>query len=69
MAKVNSLLKNHNVKHINVIADHFNSLSEVSQAVKDAGLESSNLIFGKCTSTEMGLILLNVIRVGSIIGV
>ncbi|ELU11175.1 hypothetical protein CAPTEDRAFT_224266 [Capitella teleta] len=42
----NSLLQMYNVRHINAIVDQFHSLEEVSKAVRRAGLESSNLIFG-----------------------
>ena len=45
--KNNSLLKEFNVRHVNAIVDQFKSLEEVSAAVRKAGLESSNLIFGK----------------------
>ena len=33
--------------HSEVILDNFSTLSEVSEAIRQAGLESSNLIFGK----------------------
>ena len=37
----------YNVKHVHAIQDHFQSLSEISSAIKNAGLENSQLIFGK----------------------
>ncbi len=43
----NSLLDTLGVKHVNAIVDQFKSLREVTQAVRQAGLESSNLIFGE----------------------
>ncbi len=45
--KSNSLLNMYNARHVNAIVDQFTSLTEVSKAVRQAGLESSNLIFGK----------------------
>ncbi len=42
----NSLLGLYNVKHVKAIEDHFKSLKEVSAAIKSAGLENSQLIFG-----------------------
>lgn len=42
----NSLLNAYNAKHVNAIIDQFTSLQEVTEAVRKAGLESSNLIFG-----------------------
>ena len=45
--KHNSLLESYGALHINAIVDQFKSLKEVTQAVRSAGLESSNLIFGK----------------------
>jgi hypothetical protein len=42
----NSLLELYNAKHVKAIEDHFKNLSEVSQAIKSAGLENSQLIFG-----------------------
>jgi len=43
----NSILAMYKVRHVNAIVDQFKSLQEVSQAVRKAGLESSNLIFGE----------------------
>jgi E3 ubiquitin-protein ligase RGLG len=34
------------VRHVNAIADNFNSLDEISYAIKAAGLRRSQLIFG-----------------------
>ena len=51
MKKNNSLLKMFNANHINAIVDHFTSLEAVSKAIRQAGLESSNLIFGKSNQT------------------
>lgn len=45
--KENTLLKMFNATHINAIVDQFTSFADVSRAVRQAGLESSNLIFGK----------------------
>ena len=45
--KHNSLLEAYGARHVNAIVDQFKSLKEVTQAVRSAGLESSNLIFGK----------------------
>jgi len=42
----NSLLELFNAKHVDAIEDHFNSLEEISNAIKQAGLETSQLIFG-----------------------
>lgn len=36
----------YNVKHVNAIEDRFRNLDEVSKAIRDAGLEKSQLIFG-----------------------
>lgn len=36
----------YNVKHVNAIEDRFHSLQEVSSAIKEAGLEKGQLIFG-----------------------
>ena len=36
----------YNVRHVNAIEDRFRSLDEVSSAIKDAGLEKGQLIFG-----------------------
>lgn len=44
--KENTLLKMFNATHINAIVDQFTSFADVSRAVRQAGLESSNLIFG-----------------------
>lgn len=43
----NTLLENYNVRHINAIVDQFRSLEEVTRAIRGAGLECSNLIFGE----------------------
>ena len=43
----NSLLDLYKVRHVDAIADRFKTLDEVSEAVRKAGLESSNLIFGR----------------------
>ncbi len=45
--KSNSLLQMYNARHVNAIIDQFRSAEEVSRAIRKAGLESSNLIFGK----------------------
>lgn len=42
----NSLLELFNAKHIHAIEDHFNNLNEISEAIKRAGLEKSQLVFG-----------------------
>ncbi|XP_064642178.1 uncharacterized protein LOC135496663 isoform X2 [Lineus longissimus] len=42
----NSLLKNYSARHLNAIVDKFSNLDDVGQAIRNAGLESSNLIFG-----------------------
>jgi hypothetical protein len=34
-------------RHLNSISDNFSSLAEVSEAIREAGLEKSQLIFGK----------------------
>lgn len=34
------------MRHVNAIEDRFQSLDEVSAAIKEAGLEKSQLIFG-----------------------
>jgi hypothetical protein len=46
----NSLLKNYSARHLNAIVDKFTNFDEVGQAIRNAGLESSNLIFGKLIS-------------------
>ena len=43
----NSLLRIYNAKHPGAILDKFQSLDEVTKALRSAGLESSNLIFGE----------------------
>ena len=42
----NSLLDLFNVKHVHAIGDHFKNLNEVANAIKTAGLQNSQLIFG-----------------------
>lgn len=42
----NSLLGLYQVKHLHAIADNFTSLNDISKAIRDAGLEKSQLIFG-----------------------
>ena len=42
----NALLEMYGVKHVNAIVDQFHSLDQVSNAIRKAGLENSNLIFG-----------------------
>ena len=54
--KYNSLLDAYGARHINAIVDQFKSLEEVTKAVRAAGLESSNLIFGKKDKTGYLLI-------------
>ena len=52
----NSLLQMYDVKHVNAIVDKFTCLEDVSKAVRKAGLESSNLIFGEyihCSMTPL----------------
>jgi len=44
--RANSILKQFKARHMNVIVDQFSSLSDVTQAIRKAGLESSNIIFG-----------------------
>lgn len=44
--RVPSLLQMYRVRHVNAIVDQFRTLEEVSKAIRSAGLESSNLIFG-----------------------
>ena len=45
----NSLLQMFGASHINAIVDQFTSFEAVTAAIRKAGLESSNLIFGKKT--------------------
>ena len=47
VSRTNRLLETYGVRHINAIVDQFKSFEEVSQAIRKAGLESSNLIFGE----------------------
>jgi len=42
----NSLLELYHAKHVHAIEDHFENLNEISAAIKSAGLENSQLIFG-----------------------
>jgi len=44
--RFNSLLTMYQVRHVNAIVDQFKTLEDVSKAIRRAGLESSNLIFG-----------------------
>ena len=44
---VSSLLELYGARHINAIVDQFRDLSEVSKALRLAGLESADLIIGK----------------------
>lgn len=46
LEKNNSLLELYSAKHVNAIEDHFDSLNEIASAIKTAGLEKSQLIFG-----------------------
>jgi len=46
LEKTNSILELFKAKHVHAIEDHFNDLNEISVAIKQAGLEKSQLIFG-----------------------
>ncbi len=46
LAKSNSILEMFKAKHVNAIEDHFASLSEITDAIKQCGLRNSQLIFG-----------------------
>ena len=55
----NSLLELFNAKHLQAIGDNFRDLDEVANAIKSAGLEKSQLIFGidfTISNLENGLI-------------
>lgn len=55
----NSLLELFNAKHLHAIGDNFRDLDEVANAIKSAGLEKSQLIFGidfTISNLENGLI-------------
>lgn len=45
--KINHFLELFKAKHVHAIEDHFNNLNEISAAIQTAGLEKSQLIFGK----------------------
>jgi hypothetical protein len=47
----NSLLELYQAKHVHAIEDHFENLNEISAAIKSAGLENSQLIFGNYTKS------------------
>ena len=53
----NSLLDMYNVRHVNAIVDQFNSVEEVTASLRRAGLESSNIIFGKKTGCNIKLLV------------
>lgn len=58
----NSLLELFNAKHLQAIGDHFKDLEEVAGAIKTAGLEKSQLIFGidfTISNLENGLMTFN----------
>ncbi|RNA02845.1 copine family 2-like [Brachionus plicatilis] len=58
----NSILELFNVKHLQAIGDHFKDLREVADAIKTAGLENSQLIFGidfTISNLENGLMTFN----------
>ena len=52
-SSLNSLLELYNAKHVNAIEDRFKTLDEVSNAIKAAGLEHSQLIFGITTTPHV----------------